>query len=126
MKSVSLAVSVALLVAPALAWMETIRNAGRLSLPVMKASKDDEMIEAYRARLEHTYSPHGEYGTAGFFGGASHLRDPVSSPLRDSYGEWSDENTLPCGEDCEVSHTLRSCVLGYASGSVHNSLTFHN
>ena len=102
-----LLVSAATLVSPAAGWgsrIESVRSAGRLSFTGLRAAEDDDIIDAYRLQLERTYNSYrGE--TAGFFERVyvSQLRDQEHSPFIDSYGEWSDEDTIPCGEDCEVS-----------------------
>lgn len=102
-----LLVSTATIISPVLGWgsrIESIRSAGRLSFTGLRAAEDDDIIDTYRVLLERTYNSYG--GTAsGFFGSdhVSQLRDQEHSPLIDSYGEWSDEDTIPCGEDCEVS-----------------------
>jgi hypothetical protein len=100
-------VSAATIVSPALGWgsrIESVRSAGRLSFTGLRAAEDDDIIDAYRILLERTYNSYGET-TSGFFGTdhVSQLRDQEHSSLLDSYGEWSDEDTMPCGEDCEVS-----------------------
>jgi hypothetical protein len=102
-----LLVSALTIVPPALGWgsrIESVKSTGRLSFTVLRAAEDDDIIDAYRVLLERAYNSYGET-PAGFFGSdrVSQLRNQEHSPLLDSYDEWTDEDTMPCGEDCEVS-----------------------
>jgi hypothetical protein len=103
-------VSAATIVSPALGWgsrIESVRSATRLSFTTLRAAEDEDDFDAYREKLEATYNSYGAHGetAAGFFDNdyVSQLRDQVHSPLLHSYEEWTDEDTMPCGDDCEVS-----------------------
>jgi hypothetical protein len=104
-------VSAAAIVSSALGWgsrIESVRSATRVSFTRLRASEDEDDFDAFREKLEATYNSYGAYGetAAGFFDSdsVSQLRDQDHSPLLDSYEEWTDEDTMPCGEDCEVSY----------------------
>lgn len=88
---------------------EMVSRRKRISTFGLKATKDeaseDSSINAYRDQLETRFF--NSYGD-------SHDFFSASTPLfnsQDPWEEWSDEATVACGEDCEVSYGQEPLVV---------------
>lgn len=92
------------LISPVVGWVSRTELAsmkGRISSTELRAVEDadDDTIEAYRERLESRFNAFGDHAHD-FFGASEPLMN-VNEPWIES--DWSEESTMACGEDCEVS-----------------------
>jgi hypothetical protein len=83
--------------------IELVSKKGRISFTGLRAveDSDDETLEAYRAKLESRFSGYGGHAHD-FFSESSLLVNDDDDLWIEP--EWSDESTIPCDGDCEVSY----------------------
>lgn len=117
MRTLPLLLVAATLAAPVTGWVsrtELLSKKRRISCGALRAVEDDEdteTIQAYRERLESRFSAFGDHAHD-FFGASSPLMTEDDSWIE---SEWSDESTMACGDDCEVSEKLVCRVEGQRS-----------
>ena len=81
--------------------IELVSRKGRISFTGLRAMEDadDDTIETYREQLERRFNDYGDHAHD-FFSFSSPLIVEEDSMLE---SDWTDEATMACGEDCEVS-----------------------
>lgn len=104
-----LVAALAVLLSPVMGWVpriELVSKKGRISFTCLRAveDSDDETLEAYRAKLESRFSGYGDHAHD-FFSESRLLVNADDDDGSWTDSEWSDESTMPCEGDCEVSET---------------------
>lgn len=88
--------------------IELVSRKSQLSFTGLRAKEDadDDTIAAFRVQLESKFNSYGDHAHDFFKSPSSLIVD--DDPLLES--DWSNELTIPCGEDCEVSLSSQNAI----------------